>query len=215
MTTTRLIDHLPAIYRGSEDLRALLSVFDELLFTGHRDAPAQVPGIERELRRLPALFAPLGVGGDASPRTPARFLPWLAGWLAFTPHQLFQPEQLRRIVAGIVPLHGRRGTRVYMEQLLELCFDEVAQVRVDERGFSGLCLGRSRIGVDTWLAEEQPFRFSVDVRLRAGAPAAERLEPRLRAVIEFAKPAHTIYDLRVHASQGPPRGASESCARSS
>lgn len=195
-TTARLIDHLPAIYRGSEHLDELLSVFDELLFG--EDAEAPLPAIEYELRNLPRVFAPLGADGDSrsndGPRTPTRFLPWLASWLAFAPHRLFEPEELRRIVAGIVPLYGRRGTRAYLEQLLALCFDEVAQVQVEER-LDGFCLGRSRIGVDTWLSEERPFWFSVDVRVRGGAPAATRLEQRVRAVIEFAKPAHTTYDL--------------------
>lgn len=200
--TTRLVDNLPAIYRGSEPVRGLLAAFEELLFTGHRDAKVELTGIENALRALPSLFAPLGLdaGNDASPPTPARFLPWIASWLAFTPHGLFEPEQLRRIVAGIVPLYGCRGTRAYMKQLLELCFDDVAQVRVDERDLTGLCLGRSRIGIDTLLAEERPFWFSVDVRVGSSARAAQ-LEPRLRAVIDFAKPAHTVYDLRVHLPQ--------------
>lgn len=197
MTTTQLIDHLPGIYRDSDALRELLSVFDELLFSGQPGAQAAVPGIERELLGLPALFAPLGMDdGEASARTPTQFLPWLASWLAFTPHRVLEPEQLRRVVAGIVPMYGRRGTRAYLEQLLALCFDDVAQVRVGER-LQGLRLGHSQIGVDTLLAEERPFWFSVDVQMHASTAAAPRLEQRLRAVIEFAKPAHTTYDLRV------------------
>jgi phage tail-like protein len=197
--TTRLLDNLPAIYRGSASLRDVLAAFEELLFTGHHDAKAELAGIESRLRAVPSLFAPLGLdGGDASSlRTPAHFLPWIASWLAFTPHALFEPEQLRRIVAGLVPLYGRRGTRAYLKQLLELCFEDVAQVRVDERDLTGLCLGRSRIGVDTLLAEQRPFWFSVDVRVHSTA-RVEQLEPRLRAVIDFAKPAHTVYDLRLH-----------------
>lgn len=199
MTTTQLIDHLPGLYRGSDDLRALLSVFDELLFSGQPGAQAAMPGIEHELLGLPTLFAPLGSDDEdvSSSRTPTRFLPWLASWLAFAPHRVFEPEQLRRIVAGIVPLYGRRGTRAYLEQLLALCFDEVEHVLVGER-LEGLRLGHSRIGVDALLAEERAFWFSVDVQVHAGTPAAPRLEQRLRAVIEFAKPAHTTYDLRVH-----------------
>ena len=199
--STRLIEQLPAIYRDSDALRQLLASFEELLFTGHRDATTTVPGIEREWRLMPSVFAPLGLdannNGD-SPRTPARFLPWIASWLAFTPHALFRPEQLRRIVAGIVPLYDRRGTRAYLQQLLELCFDDVARIRIDERDLSGLCLGRSRIGVDALLAEERPFCFSVDVQIHPDAPRLQ-IEPRLRAVIDFAKPAHAVYVLRVHA----------------
>lgn len=198
---TRLIDHLPSLYRSpdtADDLGRLLGVFDELLFSGHQAAAASLPGIERGLDQLPALFAPLGIDGT-EPGTPARFLPWIASWLSFAPHRHFEPEQLRRIVAGIVPLYGQRGTRVYMEKLLALCFDEIAAVRVDERDMAGLRLGHSVIGVDTLLIEERPFWFSVDVQVhRKSAELAWPLEQRLRAVIDFAKPAHTAYELRVH-----------------
>jgi phage tail-like protein len=211
MTTrppTRLLDHLPAIYRqpdAGDDLRRLLQVLEEFFFTGHHDAPHdarhRVMGIEQGLQALPALFAPLGLdegSHDAQHRTPQRFVPWLATWLAFAPQQHFEPERLRHIVAGIVPLYGRRGTRGYMEELLRLCFDEIDDVRIDEQDRAGLHLGRSTLGVDSLLAEDRPFWFSVDVHLDPAAPGGPRLEQRLRAVVDFAKPAHTAYDLRVH-----------------
>lgn len=210
---TRLLDHLPAIYRSGDpgdDLPALLRVFEEFFFVGHRQAHIQVHGIERQLDAVPALFAPLGLDDDAhgpshdaERRTPERFVPWLATWLSFAPHHLFEPERLRHIVAGIVPLYGKRGTRAYLEELLKLCFDEIAAVHVDEQAEAGLRIGSSTLGVDSLLAEERPFWFSVDIHLsRDGmAPAAStgamRLEQRVRAIIDFAKPAHTAYELRV------------------
>ena len=246
----RLLDMLPALYRGGDaldggdaaegDLPALLGAFEALFFDdGAADAgPARLPGIAARLDAVPALFAPLGLGAgagagddgavgdrdgdhaldgggegegegdaDAADRTPERFLPWLASWLAFTPRHLFEPWRLRRVVAGIVPLYGRRGTRAYLEALLALCFEEIAAVTIDERGGAGLRVGTSRLGVDSLLAEEQPFRFAVEVALRpgrdgtpAGTPPA-RLERQVRAVIDFAKPAHTVCDLRLHAAR--------------
>ena len=213
-TRTRLLDQLPAIYRSGgpdDDLPALLRVFEELLFTGHEDAQVVLPGIERQLLAVPSLFAPLGLDDkaqgrsrEAGPRTPERFVPWLAAWLAFAPHPLFEPERLRRIVAGIVPLHGRRGTRSYLEQLLRLCFEEIANVHVDEQDQTGLRVGRSKLGLDSLLAEERPFWFSVDIDVRGDGTAqawstgAMRFEQRVRAIIDFAKPAHTAYELRLH-----------------
>jgi phage tail-like protein len=202
----RLLDHLPAIYRqpdAGDDLRRLLQVFEEFFFVGHHEAQQEVPGIERGVQSLPALFAPLGLNeGEQGAhrehqRTPQRFVPWLATWLAFAPQQLFEPERLRHIVAGIVPLYGRRGTRGYMEELIKLCFDEVSAVRIDEQERVGLRVGHSTLGIDSLLAEDRPFWFSVDIHLRHDAAVGPRLEQRLRAVVDFAKPAHTAYELKV------------------
>lgn len=206
---SRLLPQLPAIYReeGSDgDLARLLRPFEEMLFWGSGEASQRLPGVEGELGALPALFAPLG-GADANTppaMTPERFLPWLATWLAFIPHALVEPERLRHVVAGIVPLYGKRGTRVYLERLVMLCFDEVEAVKIDEHENAGLSVGASRLGVDSLLAEDRPFWFRVDVDVRPvatsqGRPAAAaRFERRLRAIIDFAKPAHTAYNLRVH-----------------
>lgn len=212
---TRLLDHLPAIYRdedAGDALPALLQVMEQFFFVGH--AEARVPGIERQLEGVPALFAPFGSDDAAQPhaddadrRTPDRFLPWLATWMSFAPRDLFTAERLRHIVAGIVPLYGMRGTRAYLEALLKLCFEEISDVHIDEHEDVGLRVGIAKLGIDSLLAEKRPFWFSVDIgvdgngpRSRgrpASAPGDVRFEDRVRAVIEFAKPAHTAYVLRL------------------
>lgn len=212
----RLLDHLPALYRaddGDSDLARLLGVFEELLFHGSA-TPDGLPGIERELRRLPAVFAPLGIAAatDAA-RTPQRFLPWLATWLAFAAHALVEPARLRHVVAGIVPLYGLRGTRPFMEALLPLCFEEIAAARVDDGEMGGLRVGVSTLGIDSVLSHDRPFWFRVDVVLadasRPHGPGAARFEQRLRAVIDFAKPAHTAYELRVRRGAADATGIRE------
>jgi phage tail-like protein len=207
----RLLAALPAIYRATDDsgqLRALLGAFERvLLSSGDADAPA----IAEEIDAIPSLFAPLGVmpsaqrttangpariQGEARGGAPERFLPWLAQWVAFTPYRYFSAEELRRIVAGIVPLYGRRGTRDYMEKLLVLCFGEIGKMSIDENPKRGLVVGRARVGVDSVLAVSEPFRFRVEIRLHARLHAARAdLEERVRAVVEFARPAHTQYEL--------------------
>jgi len=147
----RLIGSLPAIYRhkdSSKDLRHLLGVFEHVIF---RCADPVTPGIEQQIETIPTHFAPLGIAADHpdSARAPDRFLPWLAGWVAFTPYALFTPQQLRKIVAGITPLYSRRGTRQYLEKLLGLCFDEIRAVEIDEHPESGFRVGKARIGVDS------------------------------------------------------------------
>jgi phage tail-like protein len=204
----RLLNNLPAIYRAADssgELRRLLGAFEELLFAGVTEGTL---GIEQQISNVPSLFAPLGIGGlekGASARTPNGFLPWLAGWVAFSPYELFSPEQLRRIVAGIVPLYGRRGTRAYLEALLRLCFDELLAVEINDQVTAGFIIGRARIGEDSLLVADRPFWFRVDVELRRPeGPANEQsesksaLERRVRAVIDFASPAHTSYEIRFH-----------------
>lgn len=233
----RLLAALPAIYRATDDsgqLRALLTAFERLLLAS---GDPNSPSIADEIDAIPSLFAPLGVEpsaqwptasgpariqSDKRPPAPERFLPWLAQWVAFTPYRYFSADELRRIVAGIVPLYGRRGTREYMQELLVLCFGEIEALSIDENPVHGFVIGRAQLGVDTVLAVSEPFRFRVEIRLRAraadgaheGYEGRQDLEERVRAVVEFARPAHTEYELVLASARGtsfgaPPREALE------
>lgn len=198
----RMFALLPEVFRTRDqhgELERLLTALEAFFFTGHPDHGHGVTGLEPYIDAIPDLFAPLGVGREGSSgRTPDAFLHWLAAWLSFTPHRLFAPDALRRIIAGIVPLYSFRGTRQYLERLLELCFgDEVALTQVDDRPQVGFTVGESRIGIDTRLAVTRPFCFKVIVSVHDTPTehVLEALQYRLRAVIDFAKPAHTAYDL--------------------
>jgi phage tail-like protein len=198
----RLLNSLPAIYRAADQsgqLRALLAALETVLLES-RDPKA--PAIAQQIDAIPALFAPLGIdaSGHAHARTPDRFLPWLAHWVAFSPYRLFPPDRLRVIIAGIVPLYGRRGTRQYLKALLRLCFDGVSEVRVDENPVHGFTIGRARLGEDSVLVHEAPSRFKVEIAIHETASEVQHepwpvLEQRVRAVVDFAKPAHTVYEL--------------------
>ena len=190
----RMFASLPAVFRSrdeTDDLARLLGVLGAFFFTGRADKPR---GLERYLEEIPALFSPTDARKE--------FLHWLAAWLSFTPHALFPPESLRRIIGGIVPVYGLRGTRDYLVRLLKLCFgDEVAQIEVDDRPSVGFTIGQSTLGVDTRLAVSRPFCFKVIIEHHAAqtdpmaSDEAQALQHRLRAVIDFAKPAHTTYEL--------------------
>jgi phage tail-like protein len=202
----RLLNSLPAIFRTTDtsgELQSLLGAFEDILFGAENQG---MPGIEQEIDAVPTYFAPLGKGieGQGTARTPDRFVSWLAEWVAFTPHALFTPEQLRKIVAGIVPLYGRRGTRMYLEQLIKLCFDEISVVEIDERPDFGMRVGYAKIGIDTLLGIERPFQFRVVIEVRTPQEATRHTQTsktefdyRIRAIIDFAKPAHTDYELRL------------------
>jgi phage tail-like protein len=203
----RMFSSLPAAFRNRDetgDLARLLGVLEMFFFTGRTIDRHVLLGLEQYLDEIPALFSPLGISLDQSRswRTPDRFLHWLASWLSFTPHALFSRERLRRIIAGIVPLYGLRGTRDYLVHLLNLCFgDEVGQIHVDDRPSVGFTVAQSRLGVDTRLAVTRPFCFTVVIEGRdtqaepMTTHEAQALQHRLRAVIDFAKPAHTTYEL--------------------
>jgi len=202
----RMFASLPAVFRAADqsgELADLLDVFEQLLFRGSDDPGITLQGIEPSLQAIPYLFAPLGA--SAAEQTPDRFVHWLARWLAFTPHQHFSALALRRILAGIVPLYGLRGTRGYLQQLLRLCFaEEVADVHIDDRPRVGFTIAQSHLGLDSRLARGRAFWFLVTVDVLpqpAGthpeAHAGALLLERLHAVIEFAKPAHTGYELRL------------------
>ena len=94
-------------------------------------------------------------------------------------------------------MYGYRGTKRYLFRLLELCFeDEVVVVDVDDRPRVGFTVGQSSIGIDTRLAVHRPFFFRVVVELPEAPLAPARSPPALPvAVIDFAKPAHTAYEL--------------------
>lgn len=198
----RMFASLPAVFRGRDetgDLARLLGILEVFFFTGGAIDHITRPGLEQYVDDIPALFSPTGTTEDPSQvwRTPDRFMHWLASWLSFTPHSLFSPEQLRRIVAGIVPMYGFRGTRDYLIRLLELCFgNDVSKILVDDRPRVGFTIGESMLGLDTRLAVSRPFCFTVVVEVDEGSAAHESaaLQQRLRAVIDFAKPAHTTYE---------------------
>jgi phage tail-like protein len=196
----RLFDLLPAMFRqqdSTDELKHLLHALGTYFLAGNPDNTGRA-GLEQYVERIPALFAPLGEphDGTSNDRTPEQFLHWLAAWLSFSPHALFSHERLRHITAGIVPLYGFRGTKEYLQRLLELCFgDELASFNVDDRPRVGFTIGDSTVGIDTRLAIGRPFAFKVVVETRSASDGVDALRQRLRAVIDFAKPAHTVYEL--------------------
>lgn len=201
----RLFGGLPAVFcqrDDSSDLERLLTALG-LYFFGGDVGGNEPPGLEEYVEHIPALFAPMGQepGAPAAECTPDRFVHWLADWLAFTPHALFPPDRLRHIIAGIVPLYARRGTKHYLERLLRLCFDDdIARFEINDRPLEGFTIGASIIGTNTRLSIGRPFTFKVLVDLGHGAGAStpdgrDALRQRVRAVIDFAKPAHTVYEL--------------------
>ena len=203
-----LLSHLPAIYHASDDLREVLSIFEGFLLGperkerkegGHkpRQSSGKGRGLAEQIATISTLFDP--------EETPAEFVPWLAQWVALTHFSGLPPARQRRLLSTIVPLYGKRGTREYLEKILDFYKPEDAVIEIIETGTPGFEVGESPLGVETRLGGEAPFLFKVRIfSRRPPTDSAEerefrtRMEKQLRRAIELAKPAHTCYELQWH-----------------
>lgn len=201
-TPGQLLQHLPGIYHASQDLRSLLSVFEEVLLGSGADG---CKGLEQKIASISRLFDPdprLTSTDLSSPGTPGEFLPWLARWVALVKYQGLPERQLRKLIARIVPLYACRGTKAYLEEMLRFFLPEHAAITIYDQDLAGLAVGSSRLGLDSWLGRDRPFWFRVEIRspLTTIDPEQreklrEDLKDRARLVIDLAKPAHTAYQL--------------------
>ncbi len=198
-----LLNHLPAIYHTSEDLRTVLSVFEAVLLglgekgrteeRRQRSINESLP-LEDAIANIASLF-------DAF-ETPKEFVPWLAQWVALTHLDGLTEERRRQLLAEIVPLYAKRGTKKYLERLLEFFKPESATVSIQDQELQGFVVGTAKIGLDSRLEHDRPFWFQVKITAPApsGDPEERRewrtqWEQRVRRIINLAKPAHTLYEL--------------------
>jgi hypothetical protein len=208
-TPGRLLAQLPGVYHASPDLAQLLSVFETILCQPHERAlEAQIAEIAT---LLDVVRAPHELPGWTSNEAPGAlserrdaFLPWLTQWVALSGAASLSVEQQRRLLGQIVPLYACRGTRRYVTKLLSFYLPEQTEIQIEDQEFTGLILGKSKIGVDAWLEQDRPFWFKVTIRIpdtgSSGEPRARgRIDwpTRIRQVVDLAKPAHTTYDLEV------------------
>ena len=190
----RLADYLPAIYRRSEQLEDFLWAFETILFRsleeeeGESQDQAGPKSLEQRIGEIPSLFDP--------DETPEDFLPWLAQWAALTLYHGTPESRSRQLIAEMIPLYRKRGTREYVEAVLQLYTG--AEAVVEEEDLPGMEVGfRSTVGRDTRLGED-PFRFRVQVTFYSIPPSREerlRLIALVHSVVGLAKPAHTHYRL--------------------
>jgi phage tail-like protein len=197
----KLMGHLPAIYRSSDDLRELLWIFESVLLgLGEEDRISGEGGtfhykekaLAEMIASIPLLFNPK--------ETRNEFVPWLARWVALSHTEGLSLERERRLIAGIVPLYAKRGTRDYLEEMLAFHTPEGSAIGIIEEGPAGFRIGEASVGIDTQLGGERPYWFSVHVRIAGHEKSHESrrmLEQRIRRVIDLAKPAHTMYELQL------------------
>ncbi len=112
---------LPAIYARDDASRAFLTRLLALAESALEDEDALLDGLPRLL------------GAWSAPDLPgARWLDWLAGWLAFPLDERWTPDTRRTAVAGAFELNGQRGTAIGLRELIRLALG--LDVRVTEPG---------------------------------------------------------------------------------
>ncbi len=206
----KMLEYLPAIYQDAVPperrpfLASFLAAFEKVLLgydDGSRDSKKSVSKIgSRAVEGLGQKIANLYMLFDPN-ETQEKFLSWLASWAALSLHAGLTPKRKRELIANIIPLYRIRGTRAYVERLLELCVD--AGTSVSEEEIPPMQLGvHSTLGKDTNLGGGPPHFFRVTM-VASDLTALEVQARRQVAyeVIELAKPAHTVYDFVVVSPQ--------------
>ena len=217
--TATLMRLLPAIYRevGADPLDDLLRALESILLDRRavlHAEPQRTLSVGERITALPYLFNPVPIGDSASEAegsTPREFLPWLARLVALKSEviDLFLGDEaspaeertFRNVLATIVPLYGRRGTRGFLEEALPLFIPEITRVEIEDRDLPGLRVGSAEIGKSSWLVTRRPFHFSMRIDFAVSDGDDERFQQRRKlrhraeTIIELSKPAHTTYDV--------------------
>jgi len=166
---------LPGIYRreGKDGFTyRMLGLFAEVL----EELEDKVYGIHHQLN---------------PDRAEARFLPWLATWVALLLDETWEESKRRELIRRIVELYTIRGTVEGIRKFIEIYTGIKPEIVEEHR--AGWRIGmRSTLGVDTkvygtWA--ENAHRFSVLVKTFEAFDIVRREKVRERVLIE--KPAHT------------------------
>lgn len=159
--------------------------------------------------RLLALVEPLFAGvharldaiSDCSDPLKAdpEFLPWLASWVSLVLRADWTVDQQRRVLAQIIPLYRKRGTKDGLEQYLKIYAGPGVTIRDELATFQ---IGQnSTVGVDAVVGGLPPYFFIVNIAFDTPDPAMlKKKSEAVKAVLEIEKPAHTHYKLE---AKGP------------
>ena len=171
--TSRYLDHLPAAYAEDPFVGQFLLAFEAVLH-GRDD----VEGLAQVIGRIAEYL---------DPRTaPAEFLPWLAGWVAFSMRADWDVATQRGFLAEVVPLYRLRGTAAGLQRMLEIYL----------RPLDGGAVRDDVAIVDD--PAGPPHFFQVRLTLTDADPTRLRATQEIaRAIIDREKPAHTFYALKI------------------
>jgi phage tail-like protein len=176
--------YLPAIMQEDPFMGRFLLAFEKIL-SGVKDLPSDekiiqgnsenVPGLEEIINRVETYFDPQ--------ETPEQFLPWLAGWVALSLRDDWEPSTKRAFIQQIVKLYRQRGTKEGLTSVLKLYlinsgFGEKVEIFDEFDNF--------------------PHYFQVRLTLNDRDPEKYWRQSRIaKAIIDQEKPAHTFYSLKI------------------
>lgn len=181
--------YVPSIFKEAEVdasfMERYLKIFEQIFsITGDE---SEIKNEKDQIDVIPDLFNPLRVKDD--------LLPFLAGCMGLILKEGWDNAAKREIIARIIPLYRKRGTRKGLEEYLKICTGYSVEVIEELRPLQvGIT---SHVGKDTILGGLPPFYFVVNVKIPASSLdfPAERF--RIEELIDQEKPIHTGYSLNI------------------
>jgi phage tail-like protein len=189
-----LLDYLPAIYRQDTFVGLFLLAFEKVLLGRKEEISKQdsedlkalklLKGLEETIAELHRYFSPVSTSHSPEPPNdaPAEFLPWLARWTAFNLRAGLSDDQQRKFLAKVIQNYHWRGTNKGMVELL------------------GVFTAGTPVVTDVTDDPQEPYRFRVRITVNVAAQDQQRYGEFIQqqraiahAVIEFDKPAHTVF----------------------
>ncbi len=173
---------LPALYTRDDLMGRLLMLFESFW------SP-----VSRQIGQLEMYFNPA--------TAPPDFLPWLASWLDLVLDERWPEERRRDLLKAARRLYEKRGTRVGLQEYLEIYTG--GEIQIIERKADNLRLGRTaKLGDARALGtQNRPHTFTVIVRLSSPPHDTTDWERILTQLIDGEKPAHTTYTLQIEPIQ--------------
>lgn len=213
---SKYLQYLPSIYQAKENyptfLGQFLKAFEKIL-SGIDDGvkvevdidgqPVEVKGIEEILDNIHDIFDPYTFT-DKNIFNPVKenadFLQWLAGWVALSlKEESWTNFKKAELVAKIVPLYQKRGTKEGLEEYLRIYVGGGVRI-IEEIGPFQIGIS-SRVGVDTVVDGLPLYFFIVDVPFSTHNPQKRgEIENSIRQIIDIEKPAHTYYQINFNLS---------------
>ncbi len=120
---------------------------------------------------------------------------YLASWVGLSLRQNWPEDKKRRLIAEIVPLYKKRGTREGLTQILQIFTGE--HVTIED------VLPEIQVGINSWILKGglrlggyKPHFFVVNITIDVfDRQFLPDLEKNIRDIIDLEKPAHTYYAL--------------------